>query len=238
MNSLLSAIKAFVLKSRPAYKDYIGNGKYDVKKLPEECVPDSVNDDIVRVRSMAKKAQITADAADNAAVLARRKANAADNTANLAQLTANEIKNAVQPTDEYNNGIKIKTYIGFKDVLEQSGTPIMSSDTNGCVYFIKSSDQTGANLVIGYRDNSDNLAGFCASIGKDGLELSENSKIYAPIKPSVRGPIISIYNDSNRAYVEFTKNACLVLPSYTQNSTKKFKITVDDTGTISATEVT
>ena len=224
MNSLLSAIKAFVLKSRPAYKDYIGNGKYDVKKLPEECVPDSVNDDIVRVRSMAKKAQITADAADN--------------TANLAQLTANEIKNAVQPTDEYNNGIKIKTYIGFKDVLEQSGTPIMSSDTNGCVYFIKSSDQTGANLVIGYRDNSDNLAGFCASIGKDGLELSENSKIYAPIKPSVRGPIISIYNDSNRAYVEFTKNACLVLPSYTQNSTKKFKITVDDTGTISATEVT
>ena len=42
MNSLISAIKAFVLKSRPAYKDYLGNGKYDIKKLPEECVPDSV----------------------------------------------------------------------------------------------------------------------------------------------------------------------------------------------------
>lgn len=32
MNSLLSSIKAFVLKNRPAYKDYLGNGKYDVKK--------------------------------------------------------------------------------------------------------------------------------------------------------------------------------------------------------------
>lgn len=224
MNSLLSAIKAFVLKSRPAYKDYLGNGKYDVKKLPEECVPDSVNDDIIKVRSMANLAQITADAARN--------------TADVARSTADEIKNAVQPTDTYNNGIKIKTYIGFKNILDKSGAPIMSSDTDGCIYLNKSSDQTGVNLVIGYRDNSDNLAGMCASIGKDGLTLSENSKIYAQIKPSTYGPIISIYNDDNRAYVEFTKDACLVLPSYTTNSTKKFKITVDDTGTISATEVT
>ena len=231
MNSLLSAIKAFVLKSRPAYKDYLGNGKYDVKKLPEECVPDSVNDDIINVRIKAEAAQITAKAAQRTADLARSAANA-------AQSTTDEIKNAVQPTDTYNNGIKIKTYIGFKNILEQSGTPIMSSDTNGCIYFRKSSDQTGVNLVIGYRDNSDNTAYMCASIGEDGLTLSKNSKIYAPINPSGSGPIISIYNDDNRAYVEFTKDACLVLPSYTPNSTKKFKITVDDTGTISATEVT
>ena len=53
MNSLLSAIKAFVLKNRPAYKDYLGNGKYDVKKLPEECVPDSVYVNIRTLQSMA-----------------------------------------------------------------------------------------------------------------------------------------------------------------------------------------
>ena len=67
MNGLLSAIKAFVLKSRPAYKDYLGNGKYDVKKLPEECVPDSV---CVNIRT----AQSTADAAQSTADAARRKA--------------------------------------------------------------------------------------------------------------------------------------------------------------------
>lgn len=224
MNSLLSAIKAFVLKSRPAYKDYLGNGKYDVKKLPEECVPDSVNDDIIKVRSMADKAQF--------------EANKAYDIGYRAMSTADEIKNAVQPTDTYNNGIKIKTYIGFKNILDKGGTPTMSSDTNGCIYLRKSSDQTGVNLVIGYRANSSDSAGSCAIIGKDGLTLSKNSKIYAPIKPSGSGPIISIYNDNNRAYVEFTKDACLVLPSYTPDSTKKFKITVDDTGTISATEVT
>ena len=61
MNSLLSAIKSFVLKSRPAYKDDLGNGKYDVKKLPEECVPDSVNDKIRSAQSTANNAQRTAD---------------------------------------------------------------------------------------------------------------------------------------------------------------------------------
>ena len=101
----------------------------------------------------------------------------------------------------------------------------------------KSSDQTGVNLVI---DNGTGAGTGVngASIGSDGLMLSKNSKIYAPITPSSYGPIISIYNDADRAYVEFTKDACLVLPSSTPKSTKKFKITVDDTGTISATEVT
>ena len=154
------------------------------------------------------------------------------------QSTVNEIKNAVQPTDTYSNGIKIKKYIGFKDVLGEYGAINMSSDTNGCIYMRKSRNHAGVTLVIGGRTNSDNIAGVGASIGSEGLTLSENSKIYAPVGPSSYGAIISIHNDINRAYVEFTKDACLILPSSTPNSTKKFKITVDDTGTISATEVT
>ena len=164
-------------------------------------------------------------------------ANQALETATAAQSTANEIKNAVQPADTYNNGIKIKRYIGFKDVLDQYSSPVMPSDINGYIFLRKSSNQNGVNLVI---DNGTGGVGtcVCASIGSDGLMLSENSKVYAPVTPSSYGPIISIYNDINRAYVEFTKDACLVLPSSTPNSTKKFKITVDDSGTISATEVT
>lgn len=158
------------------------------------------------------------------------------NNATEAQSTANEIKNVVQPVDTYNNGIKIKWYIGFKDVLDQYSSPAISSDINGCIYLRKSSNNNGVNLVI---DNGKGVGtGVNASIGSDGLMLSKNSKIYAPVTPSNYGPIISIYNDINRAYVELTKNACLVLPSSTPDSTKKFKITVDDTGTISATEVT
>ena len=108
MNGLLSAIKAFVLKSRPAYKDYLGNGKYDVKKLPEECVPDSVNNKIGRAQRKAdsayNKANSAYDKASSAystAYLAYDEANAAQSTANAAQSTANAAQstaNAAQST--------------------------------------------------------------------------------------------------------------------------------------------
>ena len=74
MNGLLSAIKSFVLKNRPAYKDYLGNGKYDVKKLPEECVPDSVNDKIGRAQRKADSAYGKADSAYDEASSAYGKA--------------------------------------------------------------------------------------------------------------------------------------------------------------------
>ena len=112
MNGLLSAIKAFVLKSRPAYKDYLGNGKYDVKKLPEECVPDSVNDNIRMAQrkadsaySKANSAQSTADAAQSTADAAQSTANAAQSTANAAQSTANAAKSIAGKKEDRACGI-------------------------------------------------------------------------------------------------------------------------------------
>ena len=46
------------------------------------------------------------------------------------------------------------------------------------------------------------------------------------------------YRISGRGVTVYKPTRCLVLTSSTSGSTKKFKITVDDTGTISATEVT
>lgn len=108
MNSLLSAIKAFVLKNRPAYKDYLGNGKYDVKKLPEECVPDSVNNKIRIAQrkadsayNEARRAMTNADDAWNLANEAWSTANTAKSTANTAKSTADAAQstaNAAQST--------------------------------------------------------------------------------------------------------------------------------------------
>lgn len=165
-------------------------------------------------------------------------ANQALETATAAQNTANEIKNAVQPADTNNNGIKIKKYIGFKEIIGEYGTIKISPDTNGLVYLRKSRDHDGITLVIGNRGNSGNLPAESASIGSEGITLMKNSNIMAPISSSGTGTIIRLSNDNDRAYVEFTKDACLVLPSSTPKSTKKFKITVDDAGTISASEVT
>ena len=44
-------------------------------------------------------------------------------------------------------------------------------------------------------------------------------------------------NTVNSNALEVTKDGGVIVPSSTAGSTKKFKITVDDTGTISATEV-
>ena len=102
MNSLISAIKAFVLKNRPAYKDDLGNGKYDVKKLPEECIPDSVNTNIRKAQNKADSAYSEASAAMtnaddawsiandawNLAYEARSTANIANTAANTAKTTA------------------------------------------------------------------------------------------------------------------------------------------------------
>lgn len=120
MNSMLSAIKAFVLKSRPAYKDYLGNGKYDVKKLPEECVPDSVNDNIRMVQrkadsayNKASKAMTNADDAWNLANEARSAANTAKSTANEAQSAANTAKSTAESAQ--NSADVAKSIAGRKE---------------------------------------------------------------------------------------------------------------------------
>ena len=112
MNGLLSAIKAFVLKNRPAYKDYLGNGKYDIKKLPEECVPDSVNDNIRMAQRKADSAYSKANSAKNTANDAWStandvwsKANAAQSKANAAQSTANAAQSIAEKKEDRTCGI-------------------------------------------------------------------------------------------------------------------------------------
>ena len=53
-------------------------------------------------------------------------------------------------------------------------------------------------------------------------------------------PIAAAYVESmiDVAIGEYADTAEYIIPSSTQGSTKKFKITVDDTGTLSATEIT
>lgn len=103
MNSLFSAIKSFILKNRPAYKDYLGNGKYDVKKLPEECVPDIVINGIRKAKSTAnsayneaQRAMTNADDAWNLANEAQSAANTANSTANEARSAANTAKSTAE----------------------------------------------------------------------------------------------------------------------------------------------
>ena len=62
------------------------------------------------------------------------------------------------------------------------------------------------------------------------------TKLPNPNPLNFTGAVTGSYDGSEALTVEIPEN--LILYSSTANSTKKFKITVDDSGTISATEVT
>ena len=77
--------------------------------------------------------------------------------------------------------------------------------------------------------------------GKFNIEDSSNT--YADIigngkNGSERSNAATVDWSGNAWYAGTIEGTALILPSSTANSTKKFKITVDDSGTISATEIT
>ena len=178
MNSLLSAIKAFVLKSRPAYKDYLGNGKYDVKKLPEECLPDSINDNI-------RMFQSTVDAVT---------------------------KEYSVSLDENPRGFNLME-TGLDRRLLYGGYTIQGSYDipNGKVLKLNKVIKDARGFIYATVLNDDYIESFVLNTG---TLLNDRTTIYRIGKDGI------------------------IIGSSTPDSTKKFKITVDDTGTISATEVT
>ena len=166
MNSLLSAIKAFVLKSRPAYKDYLGNGKYDVKKLPEECVPDSVNDDI-------KKAKSKAD-------LAYSKANLAYNEANLAYNEAIDVDSRLDKVTKLNYNFQTLEYTSAKN--EGIGAGTIRTDGISDIPLVESKAPMACYFDIVLKDSNNNQIGkysaFDRKIVRGITNISETYRLF------------------------------------------------------------
>ena len=188
MNSLLSAIKAFVLKSRPAYKDYLGNGKYDVKKLPEECIPDSVND---KIRS--------------------------------AQSTADALKENPVFTGSFSQNRKESSQVGDYSHAEGYNTTASGYGSHAEGYYTKNS---GDYSHVQGQYNIDDTDGKYAHIVGNGTSDTARSNAH------------TLDWVGNAWYAGTVEGTAMIVKSSTPNSTKKFKITVNDAGTISATEVT
>ena len=187
MNSLLSAIKAFVLKNRPAYKDYIGHGKYDIKKLPEECIPDSVDNKIKIVQS-------------------------------AAALKENPVF-----TGSFSQNRKESSQVG--DYSHAEG------------YMATASGET--SHAEGYRTiASGNYSHVQGKYNIDDLNEKYAHIVGNGTSDTARSNAHTLDWEGNAWYAGTVEGSAMIVKSSTPGSTKKFKITVDDTGTISATEVT
>ena len=170
MNGLISAIKAFVLKNRPAYRDYLGNGKYDIKKLPEECVPDSVNNKIRIAQRTANDAQSTAnDARRNAS----NALSTASNALSTATDTATRINNATTFVTEFASlqATKNKERHNFAENISLNGTsalPLAEARAPMKCYF---------DIMLNDSSNH-NIKHYAAFEGKIVREVTKRSDTY------------------------------------------------------------
>lgn len=102
------------------------------------------------------------------------------------------------------------------------------------------------NLALGDRSHAEGLC--VVAYGKEQhvqgrCNIEDSSGTYAHIVgngtiPSKRSNAHTLDWSGNAWYAGTVEGKALILPSSTENSTKKFKITVDDSGALTATEVT
>ena len=234
---------------------------YKTKLLPEYLLPAFLRKNVVATKTEVQRAadnvQNTALAAQNAANGAQVMASAAQSTANTAKSTAEAaqsaantaLERAVEPYTRntqmaplYKNG----GFSAWRDVVQQ----VLYNSTEG-YFFVNGFDTTAlkeedmpkgvfrtyvrienrtatAFLSCSITGNSWLVSGFAVITD----EYSRTGEIL-----HVSSNTISKY-EAKGLFLTFRAPSSMLLKSSTTNSAKQFRITVDDTGTLKATEVT
>ena len=201
----------------------------DEKYLPENLA----------TKAYVENAQITAINAQTTANNAKTTADAAQSTANAAQTTANNAKTTADAALPKSGGeisgiIKSLSYINFPRKYNSGSPPINGLRINSTI-----ASKTLTNSL-----KSEGVTPSMFSHIETIATYLDGITIYMPNKMS-NWNTITIYADGERldfvgvdAKKPITISAKdIILQSSTANSTKKFKITVDDSGTLKATEV-
>ena len=208
----------------------------EVVKIDEKYLPDTVatKSEVEVAHNKANAAQNKANAAQSTANTAKSTADAAQSTANTAKTTADAAQTTAETAQTTANGCVKKSNTGKFGINLGSNNAFSGSVQSSAVnYSFMTNDitNTPTNLNIG-------------ALGGTALKISVTPSTSPTVKitPPVYG--------GNQADIEFaalTKSYSapqitglggITMCASTPASTKKFKITVDDSGTISATEVT
>lgn len=229
------------------YDEMVTEQKWSVKKLAYELLPD-------RLFSALSAAANTTRKALTAANDARRAASAAQRTADTAQGTADSALNIADSALPKTGG-NIYGSVDVSNVLS-AGEVIVRASGGENVYTVLSckNEEVGEVSRIGFA-RSDGVAevsigntGYTAGTIKSArvsLELGKNRGITFSHDGNAYhmrcgGPLDFSTGDSVNGWgpIQVQGIIGIIMRSSTSGSNKKFKITVDDTGTLSATEVT
>ena len=237
---------------------------YNTKLLPEYLLPTFLRKNVVATKievqsaqttadtalttadsaqSTADSAQATADSAQATANTARTTANTAQSTANIAKSTADNAKAAADAAFPKTGGditgnVKISGRVSFPATYtSSSGYPTIITG------LLLSTGVSSGIVHIGMGTSGvDHSYSSITAIETelDGIRIHKPNVLadsgYSVVRMEVKGVRLSFVDYYNKK----PKTICakdIILQSSTADSTKKFKITVDDSGTISATEV-
>lgn len=178
--------------------------------------------DIGNAQTTANSAQTTANAAQIAANNAQTTANNAQ-TAATSEIRTNNLcfrspGNTGKTTTDIPSNLGVRIGNMFKSSTGTQFYPVSLTANDGLQFNADTSNLSETHVHL-YTEKSNNVISGI-------LELHDNYGNFMRIRP-----------DSITAYRLTFENG-IIIRSSTAGSTKKFKITVDDTGTLSATEVT
>ena len=178
-----------------------------------ETLANYANNNVDAVRNTANNAKSTADAAQTTAETAKSTADAAQTTADAAQTTAETAKS----TAESVAASAVKARDGYLYTFYSS------SADNPYPVISLSEKYRAVNAQL------DENIGLILNISRDG-GVNDPNTILNPATIKIRN-----MGGSGGVIVDGLRS--LIMTSSTPNSTKQFKISVDDNGVISATEV-
>ena len=222
--------------------------RYDIKKLPVECLPNGVakTKDVRAAKSAAAAAQSTANDAKTAAETAQTTANAAQTTAeNALERVVEPYTRNVQMAPLYKNG----GFSAWRDVVQK----ISYNKTEG-YFFVNAFDTTalkkedmpkGVFCVNVYLENKSATAFLTKGVNASGSGSWYVSGFAVITEKHFRtGEVLYVSSndisqiEAKGLFLTFRAPDSMLLKSSTANSTKQFRITVDDTGALTTTEIT
>lgn len=223
--------------------------RYKTKLLPEYLLPAFLRQNVVATKTEVQSAAAKATAAADAASTAQSTANAAQSTADAAQTTANAAQttaNAALPKTggELSGAISVTsgpdTAKLYASQLDMTYIPTGGTQVSDRVYIeydritLGSTALSTPGISLNRNKGSSTPASIRISHSTGTVQINSDGKVF-----SSNRLVLSCQNELEIQSVGATSTGTgLVLHSSTQGSNKRFRITVDDTGTLKATEVT
>ena len=229
--------------------------RYNTKLLPEYLLPAFLRKNVVASKTEVQSAVANAVAAEDAAYTAQSTANTAKSTAEAAQSTANAAQSAANTAKSAADEAKTKATNAYtkasiaettaNECVKKSNTSQFGINLGSNNAFSGSVESSGVNYSFMTNDITDTPTNL--NIGTPGgtaLKISVTPsasptvKITPPVYGTTQADIEFAAITKGYSAPQITGLGGITMCSSTPASAKKFRITVDDTGTLKTTEVT